>query len=146
MQYKIGNIWDHSDGWIVVTTNMMIKNNNTAVMGAGIAKEAATRNKELPAKLATHIHRRGTALFYCKPYICLPTKIDWKDNSIIELIEDGCKELADFGELLTQLNCRDQIYLPQLGCGLGGLNWEREVRPIVDSILDSDRFVLVSRE
>ena len=139
MQYKTGDIWDLAkDGWIVVTTNTEVKKNGRAVMGAGIAKEAAIRFPNLPKDLGNHIQLRGDMLYVKFPVICFPTKHDWRESSKLEWIEKGCKELSC-------LDLDGPIYLPRLGCGLGGLNWEREVRPVVDSLLEGDRFILVSQ-
>lgn len=50
-----------------------------------------------------------------------PTKDSWKNPSRIEYIESGLVDLVRF----TRSNEVNSIALPPLGCGLGGLNWER---------------------
>jgi hypothetical protein len=60
MQELVGNIWDHhQDGWIVVTTNGIIKSNGDAVMGAGIALEAARKFPDLPRQLGDRLRVIG---------------------------------------------------------------------------------------
>jgi len=60
-----------------------------------------------------------------------PTKRDWKQPSKIEYIEIGLEKFvssyADKG--ITS------IAFPMLGCGNGGLNWEEEVRPLMEQYL-----------
>lgn len=151
MRYAKGDIWQVAElhnGFVVVTTNLVLKHNGDAVMGAGIAKEAATRYPALPIALGGHIKRWGEKplLFPEGNVICLPTKTDWKQKSDIDLIERGCKELLWIAYLLERSGLgKRSIYLPRLGCGLGGLNWERQVRPVVDAHLVGDQFVLVDK-
>lgn len=146
MQYTTGNLWEvaATRGWVVVTTNTTLRRDGSAVMGAGLAKEAVERYPGIDVRLGKHINVFYDRLYIEKPVICLPTKRDWKRNSRMIWIEKGCHELVDFGRILKDLGNTDPIYLPKLGCGLGGLNWEREVRPVMDAILEDDRFVLVS--
>lgn len=55
-----------------------------------------------------------------------PTKRHWKDNSLLQDIEDGLKHLASSYE---QMGIQS-IAMPALGCGLGGLKWS-EVQPLI---------------
>lgn len=55
-----------------------------------------------------------------------PTKRHWKDNSLLQDIEDGLKHLANSYE---QMGIQS-IAMPALGCGLGGLKW-LEVQPLI---------------
>jgi len=147
MEYANGDIWtlaSQEGGWVVVTTNTTLKEDGTAVMGAGIALSAKTRFPELPKLLGEHIRCLNDNLYIYKPIICLPTKTYWRHNASIELIEKGCHALVELDSVLNSVNSVERIFLPQLGCGLGGLNWERQVRPLIDSILESERFILVN--
>jgi hypothetical protein len=114
-------------------------------MGAGLAKYAAELMPELPRKLGTHIQYFRERLYVYNPIICMPTKRNWRRPSRIEWIEYGCRELLDLSRILSSVGDHRQILLPQIGCGLGGLNWERQVRPVVDSILEGNRFILVTK-
>jgi len=146
MKYAKGDIWQiahDADGWVVVPTNTTLRRDGNAVMGAGMAKEAARRFPELPKELADHIRLLNDILFVHRPVICMPTKHNWRDPSRLEWIERGCTELSSFARLLSSVGHGNTIFLPTLGCGLGGLDWERQVRPVVDSLLEGDRFVLV---
>jgi len=149
MKYVQGDLWKtahENSGWIVVPTNMLCRKDGKAVMGAGVAKDAAELYPDLPVNLGEYLRSGAKPLLYIEhPIICLPTKVDWRDPSDLDLIENGCFELANFARVLHSLNNYSPIYLPRLGCGLGGLNWERQVRPVLDVILD-DRFVLVQND
>lgn len=139
-----GDLWDyHARGYgVVIPTNLQVRADGTAVMGAGLAKQAAERFPEVPRKYAQHI-----LLGYAggRPWessedrlILLPTKEHWKDPSPLWLVERGIGWLA----------CRfagpsQQVALPLLGCGLGGLDWEQDVRPICERHLSGPQFVVV---
>lgn len=149
MRYMTGDIWtlaDELEAWVVVPTNTCIRQvGRTAVMGKGMALEAAQRHKGIRERLGEHIAKYKERIFARFPLICLPTKRHWRHPSKIEYIEQGCHELVEFAELLDSMGNDSPILIPKLGCGLGGLNWERQVRPVVDSILLSDRFIMVSQ-
>lgn len=55
-----------------------------------------------------------------------PTKRSWRDNSLLQDVEDGLKYLAGSYE---QMGIQS-IAMPALGCGLGGLKWS-EVQPLI---------------
>lgn len=62
----IGNLWDfyrtESDCFIVIPTNGVLKSNGEAVMGAGLAKQAAQRFPTLPQLLGQAIRHTGNRL------------------------------------------------------------------------------------
>lgn len=60
-----------------------------------------------------------------------PTKKHWRSPSTVEYIEKGLQKLV---EQATKLQLTD-IAMPKLGCGNGGLDWETQVRPIVEKYL-----------
>jgi hypothetical protein len=61
----------------------------------------------------------------------VPTKRDWRDKSRLEYIETG---LTKFVEIYEQ-EAITSISFPRLGCGLGSLDWENEVRPLMEHYL-----------
>lgn len=63
--------------------------------------------------------------------LCFPTKRHWKDPSDLALIEAGLKT---FVKNYKDLSIKS-ITFPKLGCGLGGLNWEKEVKPLMQKYL-----------
>ena len=52
-----------------------------------------------------------------------------------QAIETSLSQCAIYGDMYGL-----PIYMPRIGCGLGGLDWEREVAPIVEKISESYRF------
>jgi O-acetyl-ADP-ribose deacetylase (regulator of RNase III) len=60
-----------------------------------------------------------------------PTKKHYKDASKPEYVEAGLKNFVDSYESLSVTS----IAFPQLGCGLGGLNWESQVKPLMEQHL-----------
>lgn len=62
----IGNLWDfhraESNCFIVIPTNGVLKANGDAVMGAGLAKQAAQQFPTLPKLLGQAIHDTGNAV------------------------------------------------------------------------------------
>ena len=61
MREITGNIWDfYAQGkWIVITTNGNTKSNGEAIMGRGVALEAAQRLPELPQMLGQRLRAGG---------------------------------------------------------------------------------------
>jgi len=114
-------------------------------MGAGLAKDASQRHPELPKNLAKHIESFQDRIYVYNPIICMPTKRCWRYPSKMKWIEQGCRELVDMARILSSVGDDRTILLPEIGCGLGGLNWERQVRPVVDLLLQGNRFLLVSK-
>jgi hypothetical protein len=133
-----GDIWSfwQAREWVVITTNGVVKRNGCAVMGKGIALQAAQRFPDLPKQLGIKIKEMGNYVFKFPDFrlYTFPTKHDWRNISDIKLIEDSCMQL----KLLSY----GMIYMPRPGCENGGLNWE-QVKPVIQSILTEDRFVLV---
>lgn len=132
---------------VCITTNGMIKRNGTAVMGAGIAKEANERF-HLGYELANHLKNNGnTPFIFSTPgknnshLISFPTKYDWRNQSDLNLIRRSAEILVEICNNSNIQTC----YLTPPGCGCGGLNWDIQVKPVIESILD-DRFTIVFRQ
>ncbi len=60
-----------------------------------------------------------------------PTKKDWRDPSRIEYVEQG---LHKFVQTYAQRGMTS-VSFPMLGAGLGGLDWETSVRPLMERTL-----------
>lgn len=133
---------------ICVTTNGMIKKDGTAVMGAGIAKIVNERF-HVAGKLADHLRHHGNIVCDLGEYtyehskfhlVSFPTKHHWRYPSNPRLIELSAKQLV----ALADEKQYERIFLTPPGCGCGGLDWENDVRPILEPIFD-DRFIIVFR-
>lgn len=135
-----GNIFDANADAVCVTTNGIVCSTD-AVMGAGIAKEADMRynlKAALGQKLKSHgNHVYDMGLFGNKHIVTFPTKHHWRAESDITLIKQSCHELV----ALADSNNWKKILLPPVGCGCGGLSFEKDVKPVIGAILD-DRFTI----
>ena len=154
MQEIKGNLWDlRSEGYFIcITVNCTPDSRGIAIMGKGIALEAATKFPNLPKLLGeTQIEVGGETsksffterskrpqVFQNYRLITLPTKVMWRDNSDISLIQNSCKYLIEIADKVNFIPF--PIYLPRPGCSNGRLEWE-EVKPAIENILD-DRFVI----
>jgi len=134
---------------VCITTNLQVKQNGRAVMGAGIAL-AANKKWRLDEALGEKL-RRGekhvVEIFSVRrgrgvpplAIVAFPTKDDWRNKSSIELIKRGLVQLSQ----LSTRNGWETIWLPSLGTNNGGLA-KTLVWPIMAKMLDN-RFTLVLR-
>lgn len=151
-----GDIFQQHDAdAICVTTNGVVKDNGCLVMGKGIAKKFALKYPQLPLSLGkcvkesgNQVHIFGTdpglvgdpELIHKYPYVVsFPTKENWADPSPIELIIKSAHELVVFADLMMWI----KVILPRPGCSNGGLDWESQVKPVLEPILD-DRFYIIT--
>ena len=129
---------------VIVTTNGIIRNDGNAVMGRGIAL-TADKKFHLAKKLGKQLKEYGNHVFDMGVYnnfhvITFPTKVHWRDDSPLWLIEQSCKELA----LLADNLHLTTVYCVPPGCANGHLDWETQVKPVCQRLLD-DRFIMVFR-
>ena len=133
---------------VCVTTNNALRRNGNGIMGAGIAKTALFLAPDAEKKLGIHIRKYGDSAKICvldaSEYhmLSFPTKHHWRDKSDIMLIEEACRELM----VIKQRLGLEAIYLPPMGCGLGGLDWEKDVKPVAGKILDDCCIVVHRRQ
>lgn len=153
MREVTGDLWAYDDGQIiarVITTNGFVKANGSAVLGAGVAKQAVERfGNGLAVKVGEYIERWGNHLHAFPPnadagrdywLVTLPVKPErgpngepgFKAKAQIDLIRRSCQELLAWAISISETGT---IVLPRPGCGNGGLDWS-EVRPVVEETLD----------
>ncbi len=132
----------------VVTTNGVIRKNGDAVLGKGQALEAKKLFPGMERQLGEYLRRYGNRAFYMgtrqvgehlTSLVTFPTKHHYRDNSDLDLIMRSTVQLKEIAAKF-QLS---KVYLPPVGCGLGKLTYEKQVRPILQQVLDDDRFVVV---
>lgn len=150
MREERGDLFKHQADAIVIPINWRTKRSGEAVMGAGVAKVAAARWSWLPRHLGRHItcDRKTVRVFIDRTakfdeggpeIIGLPTKYDWRQRSELGLILDGVRDLVQIADTSKWAT----VALPRVGCGLGGLDWESQVRPLLAERLDN-RFVVLT--
>lgn len=133
----------------IVTTNGMLRSDGNAVMGAGIAKYCRDHFHGVDRDLGEKLKKNGNHVYYLGAWsltveqqafllFSFPTKDDWKDKSKPDLIRRSCKELV---KALMPLEYVKDVYLPCPGCANGGLDYWKDVRPILLEELD-DRFTV----
>jgi O-acetyl-ADP-ribose deacetylase (regulator of RNase III) len=126
MEYLNGNLLEANTQALVNTVNTV------GVMGKGIALQFKKRfpiNFKLYADACKKGEVKVGKMFVVREHslngeviiINFPTKTEWFKKSHYAYIEDGLKDLA---KVITEYNIQS-ISLPPLGCGNGGLNWDK---------------------
>src|SRR3989304_561736 len=135
-----GNLWDLPADAYVITTNGTVKKNGEAVMGRGVALQAAQRWKSLPRRLGAlikdqgnrvseiHMHREDESPYYI---VFFPVKHNWWEKADKKLIEKSTEQLV---KLAAQKGW-EVVALVRPGCGNGQLKWE-DIRPLLADRLD----------
>ena len=143
-----GNVWDlaNKNSMICILTNNTVtstyqKDNQISrvfnPMYGGIALEALLRNTGLDVHHALCIGSNEYFLGFDSKSKCglirFPTKYNIGDNkSSLELIEQSLQTLVQIANNFKS----KKIYLPRPGCGIGGLDWETEVKPLCEKYLE----------
>lgn len=124
-----------SDAQVLVNTV-----NTVGVMGKGIAKEFKRRYPEMfeeyKKKCEAGRFQTGHLLPYNIPdsdrlVLNFPTKRHWRGRSKIEYIESG---LEKFVRIYEEKGITS-ISFPMLGSSNGGLDWETQVKPLMEKHL-----------
>ena len=141
IEFKTGNLFNSECQTLVNTVNCV------GVMGKGIALEfkklypkmfeyykfacepGEYRCLEYGGDLMLYTY---TDLFADRKILCFATKEHWRNHSKIEWIERGLKR---FIEDYKYWNITS-IAFPKLGCNNGGLNWEKDVKPLMIKYLE----------
>ena len=112
--------------------------NTVGVMGKGIAKEFKAAYPEMFSSYQTLCERKlfsvGQLWLHKTPnkwVLNFPTKKNWRHPSRPEYIEEG---LQKFATTYHQYRIVSASF-PLLGCGNGELDWETQVRPLMERYL-----------
>lgn len=143
--YIIGNLFESPAHVLVNTVNTV------GVMGKGIAKDFKTIYPEMFKEYQKLCEEKkftiGKLWLYNTPnkwILNFPTKTTWRLPSKIEYIESGLKAFVK-GYAKHGIT---SIAFPPLGCGNGELNWEKQVRPLMEKYLNKlpiDIFIYLYR-
>lgn len=149
MRVYYGDLWDNfPTELVVVPVNIGWKTGGEAVMGAGVAKQAADRFPELPRWWGFQCQRfrENTPVMHHPQYrvVMFPTKpmdeecpwASWKQDADAKLLWRSAAQLAAFAF------DNQTISIPLVGCGKGNLTPEL-VLPILKTFLNHHRFQLV---
>lgn len=144
---EFGDFWEIQGDARCITTNGALRTNGNAVMGKGIALQAKQRYPKIEATLGRLIQKYGNHVYYLgHSLISFPTKWHWMDDkSDINLIKRSAVELVALlkGDVPIKNKANRRILLTRPGCGSGNLEWS-EVRPIIQTILGSDEYVIIN--
>lgn len=125
IQISYKSIFDSDADYLVCPVNKV------GVMGAGLAKKF---KEKYPKCQKTYLRYLGL-LKECgylidDKVLHLATKDHWKDFSNIEFIEKNLSELISYLIDMCDVKKETKISFPKLGCGCGGLKWDK-VKPMM---------------
>ena len=124
---------------IVLTTNGSVTRDGRAIMGRGVARQAAARFPDLCSRLGALLQGGGNHVYEIQAgLVSFPveeTPFSLPDKRLIRRSAEELRSLAD--QAGWQL-----IVVPRPGCGGGGLAWE-EVKPLLVGLFD-ERFIVLS--
>lgn len=116
--------------------------NCVGVMGKGLALQFKKKypamfnkykvmcdNNEIRSKNVYFVNEKDCTI------ILFPTKKHWKDRSLLVDIDEGLECLAAQIDFIVSRTGEASIAIPKIGCGLGGLNWENQVKPLINKYL-----------
>ena len=112
--------------------------NTVGIMGAGLALEFKKRYPKMYTAYRdlceNGLFSIGTLWIYYdkKNVLNFPTKKHWRHPSELIYIKLGLKEFVNTYENMVITS----ISFPKLGTGYGGLNWEKEVQPLMEEYLN----------
>jgi len=148
-----GDVFEMEGDLICVLTNQVTTRRGLAVMGGGQAAQARLLFPGIDRDIGFLIQAGQPGFAVLGEYrrqdfgtyqalAHFPTKRHWADDSSLELIEESAQRM------MTYLDSPDgrhvqRVLLPRPGCGLGNLNWEIQVAPLLARILD-ERVVVCS--
>ncbi|HXB09465.1 MAG TPA: macro domain-containing protein [Puia sp.] len=146
IEYAIGNLLDADTDALVNTVNTV------GVMGKGVAlqfKEKYPLNFKIYAdackkgnvKIGEMLVTKDSTLEGEKIIINFPTKTEFYRKSQYRFIEEGLKDLLN---VIDRYKIKS-VALPLLGCGYGGLEWDK-VRPMIEQHLGGSEARIVVYE
>lgn len=131
--YVLGNLFESPARVLVNTVNTV------GVMGKGIAKDFKAIYPEMFRNYQKLCEAKkleiGKLWLYKSPnkwVLNFPTKTTWRQPSRVEYVESGLKA---FVKGYAQQGITS-IAFPPLGCGNGELDWEKQIRPLMEKYLN----------
>lgn len=141
------SIWEHLEmgDAVCCPVNSVVNAHGSLVMGAGLARAMWDRFPRLPAVFGIMFEGQGPGVYLTSitnktarlySVVSFPTKHHWRDPSDLELVRRSAAALMKSDGF-------DRCFVPKVGCGLGGLDWEFQVKPMLMEALDG-RFLIPS--
>jgi hypothetical protein len=141
MLEAVGDIWEYSGrGVIVISASGSLTRDGRAVLGRGVARQAALRFPGIAEKLGRLLAQRGNHVFDLGDgIVSFPVEESAWSLPDLRIIARSAQELR----ALADASAWKKIIVPRPGCGGGGLAWE-DVRPLLEPLFD-ERFLVVSQ-
>ena len=131
--YVVGDLFTSPAKVLVNTVNTV------GVMGKGIAYDFKRIYPEMFEQYQYYCESGmldiGKLWLYKTPHkwiLNFPTKKHWRNKSKVEYLEAGLKDFVD----IHDSEGIESVSFPMLGCGNGGLNWDSQVRPLMEKYLE----------
>jgi hypothetical protein len=138
----VGDIWEYTGtAVIVITTNGSLTRDGRAVLGRGVAKQAAIRFSGIADKLGRLLAEQGSHVFDLGcGIVSYPVEETAWSQPDLRLIARSAEELR----LLVDSSGWRRVVVPRPGCGGGGLSW-KDVEPLLAPWLD-ERFIVIRQK
>lgn len=143
MLEAITDIWEYAEEGdiVVITTNGSLTRDGRAVIGRGVAKQAALRFPGLAGKLGRLLTENGNHVFYLgNGIVSFPVEETAWSQPDLRIIARSAQELR----LLADSSGWERLVVPRPGCGGGGQAWQ-DVKPLLESCFDH-RFLVIHKE
>ncbi|HIJ81698.1 MAG TPA: ADP-ribose-binding protein [Desulfuromonadales bacterium] len=141
MLEAVEDIWEYgAGGVIVITTSGSLTKDGRAVVGRGVARQAAARFPGLAEKLGRMLAEQGNHVFDLgNGIVTFPVEETAWSQPDLRIIARSAEELRE----LAGRSGWERVVVPRPGCGGGGLAW-KDVRPLLAAQFD-DRFLIISQ-
>lgn len=139
-----GDLWEYPAEVRAITTNGTVRNGKN-VMGVGCALEAKQRFRGIDLIIGGLLTKHGNRCFRIvqgvpsATILTFPVKHKVEEKADPQLIADSCMQAYAMADKFGW----QSIVVPRPGSGAGGLNYNKEVRPIISMLLD-DRFKIIT--
>lgn len=140
MREVIGDLWEYlGRGILAITTNGSVTPDGRAILGRGVAGQAAERFPDLTRDLGEMLRTRGNHVHELPGgLVSFPVEESPWSLPDPRLIERSARELQE----LADRNNWPLVVVPRPGCGGGGLDWQ-SVAPLLARWFD-DRFTVIT--
>lgn len=137
----VGDIWDYAETAVIaITTNGSLTRDGRAIIGRGVARQAALRYPWIAEKLGRLLAEQGNHLFDLGcGIVTFPVEETAWSQPDLRIIARSARELRT----LADHSGWGRIVVPRPGCGGGGLAWQ-DVKPLLEACLDQ-RFLVISQ-
>lgn len=147
-----GDLWtmspDETPALKLITTNGERRKDGACVMGRGCAREARDMVPGIDYKLGELLGEYGNRVFRLAAVPgeagshlgSFPVKHSWRDRAEPKLIRRSAHQLVELADSFGYA----EIFLPRPGAGNGSLDYFSDVQPVLEEVLVSNRFRIVT--